>query len=252
MGLDLTLGAMVLIAAIRGYFRGFVLQAIRLGALVGCVYLADPVRDLARPFAAKQVATIEPELLDRLLWWASAAVSYVVTAGLATWVVRASRRRRMIHPLMEPESDRGDQGAGFLLGGLKGGVVAAFLASAIVQYGAPEVESVPWAAEQFETSKALAWSRQYRPAERIWTSAPVQSFVAEIRRNGLWSDDAGDDEPRRPTRSQAERPVQTASRPRTLTLPRAVDEARRLDPGSPGFLHDLDRLFHREGIDKPR
>ena len=49
MGLDIALGIMVLLGAIRGWFRGFVLQAIRLGGLVGCVYAAGPIRDYARP-----------------------------------------------------------------------------------------------------------------------------------------------------------------------------------------------------------
>ena len=51
MGLDLTLGALVLIAALRGWFKGFLLQAIALSSLIGCVYIADPIRDFARPHA---------------------------------------------------------------------------------------------------------------------------------------------------------------------------------------------------------
>ena len=48
MGLDIALGIMVLLGAIRGWFKGFVLQAIRLSGLVGCVYAAGPVRDYAQ------------------------------------------------------------------------------------------------------------------------------------------------------------------------------------------------------------
>ncbi|HEX8200072.1 MAG TPA: CvpA family protein, partial [Isosphaeraceae bacterium] len=111
MGLDVALGVLVLLAAVRGWFRGFLLQAIRLGGLVACVYLADPVRDLARPMAREHLATISPELLDKLLWWAAAVASYVVMTGVATWLVRAYRR----HPYGESDPHRGDQSAGALL-----------------------------------------------------------------------------------------------------------------------------------------
>ena len=49
MGLDLILAALVLMAGIRGWLKGFVMQAIRLTGLIACVYVADPVRDLAKP-----------------------------------------------------------------------------------------------------------------------------------------------------------------------------------------------------------
>ena len=49
MGLDLALGGLVLLAAIRGWFKGFVMQAVRLSGLVACVYAADPIRDQVRP-----------------------------------------------------------------------------------------------------------------------------------------------------------------------------------------------------------
>src|SRR4051794_28680572 len=77
MGLDLALGAIVLLTAIRGWLKGFILQAIRLAGLVACVYLADPVRDLAKPYVLPHLPSIRPELIDRLLWWSAAAISYV-------------------------------------------------------------------------------------------------------------------------------------------------------------------------------
>ena len=55
MGLDIALGLMILLGAIRGWFRGFVLQALQLGGLVGCVYAAGPIRD-RRAFAAAALA----------------------------------------------------------------------------------------------------------------------------------------------------------------------------------------------------
>ena len=42
MGLDLALGVIILIAAFRGWFQGFISQAVRLGALIACVYLGGP------------------------------------------------------------------------------------------------------------------------------------------------------------------------------------------------------------------
>src|SRR5262249_26336118 len=114
MGLDVALGVLILLAAVRGWFKGFFLQAIGLGALVSCVYLADPLRDFARPHAAEYLPAIRPELLDRLLWWTCAVVAYLVIAGVGRGLLKASRRR----PYGEIEPNRGDQGAGFALGAL--------------------------------------------------------------------------------------------------------------------------------------
>ena len=50
MGLDLALGVIILIAAFRGWFQGFIGQAVRIAEPVACVYLADRVRDYARPY----------------------------------------------------------------------------------------------------------------------------------------------------------------------------------------------------------
>ena len=50
MGLDVALGIVILIAAIRGWLQGFVYQAVRLGGMIACVYLAAPVRDQAKPY----------------------------------------------------------------------------------------------------------------------------------------------------------------------------------------------------------
>jgi hypothetical protein len=227
MGLDLALGVLVLLAAIRGWFRGFVFQAIRLGGLVSSVYLAAPVRDLVRPFAREHLATIRPELLDKLLWWACAVASYVVTTGVATWTVTAYRRRRTY---TEPDTYRGDQSAGALLGAAKGVVVIAFLAAGIEHYSPEYVKTGGWAGDQVQTSQVLAWNRDYHPASRIWGSPPVQMFVEYIRRMGL-----------QPLEEELEKgaesvsPVQTASRASKLELPAPAD---RLDPRSPDF--DLD------------
>ena len=72
MGLDLALGVIILIAAFRGWFQGFVSQAIRLGSLVVAVYTAVRVRDYAKPYVLPYLASIEPSIIDRMLWWVSA------------------------------------------------------------------------------------------------------------------------------------------------------------------------------------
>src|SRR4051794_40995542 len=125
MGLDLALGVVVLLGAIRGWLKGFVLQAIRLTGLVACVYAADPVRDLVKPYVLPHLPSIRPELVDRIIWWSAAAVSYVVLVGLATLVHKLSRRQAF--GIAEPR--RNDQYAGFALGAVKGVLVAMFLVS---------------------------------------------------------------------------------------------------------------------------
>src|SRR4051794_4161085 len=78
MGLDLALGGLVLLTAIRGWLKGFLVQAIRLTGLVSSVYLAAPVRDQVKPYLAGYLPTMRPEVLDRLMWWGSLVVSYFV------------------------------------------------------------------------------------------------------------------------------------------------------------------------------
>src|SRR5579871_7036479 len=119
MGLDILLALFILAAAVRGWFRGFVIQAIRLAGLVGSVYAAAPIRDAARPYVGPYLPTMRPELLDRLLWWTGGIACYVVTVGLASLAVKMARRR----PFGETEPSRTDQFAGFLLGGIKGTIL---------------------------------------------------------------------------------------------------------------------------------
>ena len=167
MGLDLALGVVILIAAFRGWFQGFIGQAVRLAGLVACVYLADRVRDYARPYVTPYLSSIEPDLVDRLLWWVSAVATYIVLVGAAMVVIRMTRRPEI--PGIS-QSARNDQFAGFLLGGAKGSVVAAFVAAAILRYGSQPIETVPWAAEQVKTSLAVHWTETYQPVPRIWSS----------------------------------------------------------------------------------
>jgi uncharacterized membrane protein required for colicin V production len=181
MGLDLVLGVIVVVTAIRGWLKGFTLQAIRLAGLVACVYLADPVRDLAKPYVLPQLPSIRPELLVRLLWWTAAALAYVVLVGLAMLILKFSRRQAF--GIAEPR--RNDQYAGFALGAAKGVVIALFLVAGLQKYAFDRVKSIAWAQEQVSSSFAVRWNEQYQPATKIWSSPPVQHFVDHVQRMGL-------------------------------------------------------------------
>jgi uncharacterized membrane protein required for colicin V production len=183
MGLDVALGIVILVAGLRGWLQGFVYQVIRLGGLIACVYLAVPVREQAKPYIVPYLPTIQPELIDRLLWWVAAVVSYAVLVGGLTLALKMTRRPEI--PGMPLQRSRNDQFAGFLLGLAKGGLVAAFLVAALQKYAMDRIETIPWADEQARSSLALLWNREYRPASKIWHSVPVRQFVHHIQRNGL-------------------------------------------------------------------
>jgi uncharacterized membrane protein required for colicin V production len=233
MGLDIILGLVILAGAVRGWFRGFVIQAIRLAGLVGSVYAAAPIREAARPYVGPYLPSMRPDLLDRLLWWTGAVACYVVSVGLASLAVKMARRR----PFGESEPNRTDQFAGFLLGATKGAVVVAFVVAGLQRHAVDRVKGVDWAEQQAKESYALKWDAQYRPAERVWTSPPVQHLVAEIRRKGLMTPD----EAIRVIEEKA--PLQAAS---TASPPRLDLEGPpppRLDPDAPDFLRDFDRAL---------
>ncbi|HEV3166663.1 MAG TPA: CvpA family protein, partial [Isosphaeraceae bacterium] len=174
---------------------------------------------------------IKPELLDRLLWWSACVLSYVVTVGLATWLVRVYRRR----PYGEPDLYRGDQAAGFMLGGAKGAIIAMLFASSLQHYALGYVQKVGgWPEQQAQTSYSLAWNEKYHPAARLWSLAPVQNFVAYVQRMGLTPPADG-------TQEAAVPPVQTASRPRSLEIPRDGEFGKERDPGASG-LKDIENL----------
>jgi uncharacterized membrane protein required for colicin V production len=221
MGLDLALGGLILIMAIRGWLKGFVLQAVRLAGLVACVYLADPVREQARPYVVGYLPKIRPDLVDRLLWWSSSVASYVVLVGLATLAVKLYRRQ----PVGLYEPNRNDQVAGFLLGAAKGAVIAAFLAAGVQNYAIDKVKTIPWADEQARTSQVLKWNERYQPARQIWTAAPVQHFVSRVQQRGLTTPPEPSSEPK---------PVQ-ASTSRTPRLHLPWDEEASTAFQAPGL-----------------
>ena len=205
MGLDVALGVLILITAIRGWIQGFVYQAVRIAGLVACVYLADPVRDNAKPYILPYLPSIQPELVDRLLWWVSAAVSYVVLVGLTTLVIKMTRRPEI--PGL-PQTGRHDQFAGFLVGATKGALIAAFLTAGIQKYALKQIATIAWADEQVKSSWALRWNEAYQPAAKVWSSVPVQHFVNHIQLMGLQQPAEVD-----PDRKPGEHPlVQTANR----------------------------------------
>ncbi len=209
MGLDVALGIIILIAAIRGWIQGFVYQAIRLAGLVGCCYLAAPVRDQAKPHVVAYLPAIPTDMVDRLLWWTSAAISYVVIVGVASLAIKMTRRPEI--PGIPAQSSRNDQFAGFLVGAAKGVLVAAFMTAGIQKYALTQAAAIPWADQQVKTSMALRWNEQYQPAAKIWASPPVQHATNIVYRMGVQRPaDASDRPDARPETRPA---LETASRP---------------------------------------
>ena len=238
MGLDIALGLLILSSAIRGWMRGFLMQAIQLVGLIGCVFAADPLRDQARPYIAPHLTSLRPELLDRLLWWGSAIAVYVVTTGIAMLAVKMYRKRTF----GLEEANRTDQFAGFLVGGIKGMVFALFIVAGLQKFAVERLKGVDWADEQAKTSQAMAWDTQYHFADKIWTSPPVQKYLAQIRDHGLQP--IGDPssllaKPEAKSETPEPAPVANADRPPRLNLP---------DPNSTDFKREFDKVF--EDLDR--
>jgi hypothetical protein len=262
--MDLILGAMVLVSALRGWFRGFFSQAIRLGAIVGGVYLAAPVRDLARPIVADRMTSMAPELLDRILWWVAAVVSYVVLSGTATGLLSAYSRRAARSRAAEGLAGgnyRGDQSAGFLLGAAKGAVVVAFVVASIQQYAPEYLKHGGWVGQQVETSHLLALSARFEPARRIWESQPVRVFVDHVRTMGLGPEGVEDGEGAEAGDTRAVAVDEAPTRPgRLLPSPLAVEPPAPTPPPARSggevdlnaaleeVRRDLDRLDSLRGL----
>ncbi len=248
MGLDITLGALVLLAGIRGWLKGFLIQAIHLVALISCVFLADPLRDLARPYVKDYFPNVESSLIDRFLWWAAAVLGYLLVSGIPISLVRLYRKR----PAAELEPRWGDYGAGFLLGLAKGVVGVAFLVWGFDLYAAPRyVAEHTWVSQQIGSSRLLPLARSYRPAERIWASEPVRLFVQRVKTRGLGSHaEEPSNTPETPPPISAQKTPQTvpAALPRHPIL--TVPATKTPDPKSSRFLDDLDAALASEGLKK--
>jgi uncharacterized membrane protein required for colicin V production len=227
MGLDLFLGLMVLIGAIRGWLKGFVLQAVQLGGLVACVYEAGPLRDFAKPHLEGYLRGIRPDLFDRLLWWVACVVSYVVTVGLATWLVRLYRRR----PYGEPDLYRGDQAAGLLMGAAKALLIVTLLVAGLEKYALSYLKGLKWAEQQAGTSHAVVWNEKYQPLARIWAWPPLQTFVTHVQKMGLGSPSSNAPaEPAVRTAAAPSQPLALRPRPSPFREPaEAPDPAGVLD-----------------------
>jgi uncharacterized membrane protein required for colicin V production len=211
MGLDLALGVVILIAAFRGWFQGFVGQAVRLTSLVIAVYGAVRVRDYGKPYVIAYLTKIQPDVIDRLLWWVSFILTYLLLVAVSMLVVKMTRRPAI--PGI-PQSDRNDQFAGFFLGAAKGLLIAAFLAAGIQNYGREHAKNVSWAEDQAKASWALKWDETYQPARKIWASQPVQHFRNHIYRMGIDKPHkSGDPLETGGDGTEAENPLRTASRP---------------------------------------
>lgn len=209
MGLDVALGVVILIAALRGWLKGFVYQVIRLGGLVASFYLADPVRDQVKPYVMPYLASIPPGWMDRLIWWVSASINYILIVGVATLAMKMTRRPEI--PGVPAQRSRNDQFAGFLLGIAKGAVIASFMVASLQKFAGKQIETIDWARKQAQSSQALAWNEKYHPASRIWHSVPVQHFVNHIQRMGI--DEPADSAPQGHREDPGDRPVvQTAKR----------------------------------------
>lgn len=271
MGLDIAMGLVVLVWAIRGYLRGFVLQAIRLAGLAICPFLADPIRDYLQPQLAPQFPTIGPELLSRLIWWSASVLTFVAMTGLGGLTFRMSRRRT----LGESEPSYADQGAGFLLGLAKGLILAIALTALINQFGVDQLKSIAWADEQLKTSQALALAKQYEPARKLWELPPIQAYVGQVRRNGSLAPREATSavvealahaqaqgqskeqiEPKpAPAPAASPGPAESSATPREprqaqAATPPALKVPRRAapEPGSPDFLRRFDEELRREGL----
>jgi len=238
MGLDLVFGAIVLILAIRGWFQGFLSQAVRIGALIAAVYVAGPLRDFAVPVAASHLTSIDRGALAQALWWLSAIVAFLVISGVALGMLGRYRNRRHSERLAQGlPSHRGDHSAGALFGALKGAILVAFLASGMLPYTSAWLDAGGWVGDQVAESKLLAWSDRYRPAERIWKSEPVQGFVDHVWTMGVkgGSQPAGKDPERQDRRgsitSNPERPDDENPRARRSSAPLSVKPSpRRSEP----------------------
>jgi uncharacterized membrane protein required for colicin V production len=235
MGLDLALGAMVLIGALRGWFKGFVSQAIRIASFVACFYLADPVRDQARPYVLAKLPAIDPALMDRIVWWVSVVVSYVILVGLATLAIKLTRSPQPPESPKSPGvpiSRRDNQFGGMILGTAKALLFAAIIAAGVHKYADEFVGNAPWAQRQLVGSHALSWTATYRPIPRLWATEPVQQFVAHIQLNGLRDRSEGEGEKKLAERAAVEEGA-VGSPPRLELTPEREPSPEQTPAGDP-------------------
>ncbi|MEO8452654.1 MAG: hypothetical protein ABI647_22870, partial [Gemmatimonadota bacterium] len=108
---------------------------------------------------------------------------------------------------------RTDQGAGFLLAGIKSALVVAFLVASLNKYATKWAQSVPWADEQVRTSMAVAWERHTRQNDG---SVRWRRFVSADTWTGYvdWTTGRANREDGPPTGDERRRPGHRRSRAR--------------------------------------
>lgn len=235
MGLDITLGVVIFLAAIRGWLKGFLHQAVRIGGLIGCVFLADPVRQQVRPHVAPHFTSIQPVMLDRILWWLACGVAYIALVGVVSLLIALARRPDEMG--VKP-SYPNDRLAGFLFGAAKGFLVAIFMTAGIQKYTLSQLKAIPWTEQQVNGSKALEWNQIYQPVPLIWQSPPIRHFVSHVQKMGMPA--PSENAPSAPPAGQvAERTSQTAAgrNPRLAVPPSGDNPALQAEIES--ALHDL-------------
>ncbi len=187
MGLDVFFAILVLIFAIRGWFRGFWKQSIRLGSFVAAVYSAAPIRDFALPIVDDYLG-IRPDVLQMLLWWGTLFLSFILISSLGHGLLRSYQSRSeedRIRKGLPKRPHRGNESAGSLLGMLKGILVASMIAGTLQSNLGDYRKQDGWLGQHVSKSKILAVTARYHFAEIVGNSVPVQHLVAQFRDEGF-------------------------------------------------------------------
>ncbi len=132
---------------------------------------------------------------------------------------------------------------------MKGLIVASFLAAGVSRFAPGYLKPGGFADDQTKASCALEWSERYQPAEKIWTSVPVQAFVNRVRERGMW----GDAHEKAPGIENAKDGTETAkpadtNPARTASNPPRTMAIRRPDPASPSFEREFEDEMRRLGL----
>lgn len=189
MGWDVAAGLILLWSALRGYFHGFLVPALKLSALIGSVYLAGPVRDFALPHVQPYFTAIAPATFAKMLWWAGAFGSYLVVAFVACGSVGLVRKRIERGAIVDPKGrevpggPRPDRALGLVFGSAKGALVVALLSGLVLRYES-KLSVMAWADDLLKTSQAIAIVRDHDPIGAIWNAPPVVRYRDHVYREG--------------------------------------------------------------------
>ena len=129
MGLDVALGVIILIAAIRGWLQGFLYQAIR-HRRTDCVRVSGRAGPRSGEAVHPALLADDPSGPGGPALVVGCGVRHLCRAGGATTLALKMTKRPEI-PGIPPQRSRNDQFAGFLFGIAKGALIAAFLAAGI-------------------------------------------------------------------------------------------------------------------------